>query len=365
MTTGSPPRTQRPQRAGWADINLYTPSVGPVAIDLGDNTNRWGPSPAASRVIAEASRESLSRYPQAFADALKLAIGQYVSAAPDNIATGCGSDDVLDCAIRAFGEPGDRVAIPDPSFTMVAHFARTNGLTPVLVPLRSDYDPDDEAMLACGPAVTYVCSPNNPTGTPATRRRIETLAGRVNGAVIVDEAYAEFADGHVLDLALSRPNVLVVRTMSKAFGLAGLRVGYAVGGPDLVREVEKARGPYKVSVLAARAASAALTEDLDWVRRHAMLVVANRGRFTQALRERALDPVASSTNFVLLPIRNATPIAERMRQLGVGVRALPGMRQVSAALSASGGSALRISIGPWHEMQAALAALDTARAECA
>lgn len=352
-------------RAGYAEIDLYAPRPAAMAIDLSDNTNRWGPSPAAVRVIAESASASLSRYPQAYSDALRFALANYVGAAPPSITTGCGSDDVLDSAIRAFGEPGDRVTIPDPSFTMIAWFARLNALAPMLVPLDADYDIDAEAMLACDGGTIYVCSPNNPTGTPATRERVEQLADRTRGVVIVDEAYAEFAGRSLVDLALARPNVLVVRTMSKAFGLAGLRVGYAVGNPELIGEVEKSRGPYKVSALAERAATAALTEDIPWMQRHAALVVENRERLTQALFERGLNPIPSSTNFVLLPLTNASTIADRMRQLGVAVRALEGMRPVSAALAASGGSTLRISVGPWEQLQAALDALDHARAECA
>ena len=356
------PRTARPS---YETLDLYAPDRAPAAIDLSDNTNRWGMPPAALRALREVGDDTVTRYPELYSESLKTALAEYVGADPGEIVTGCGSDDVLDSAIRAFGEPGDRVAIPDPSFPMIPRFAAMNGLQAVLVPLTPDYGIAAAAMLEPDPRIAYICSPNNPTGTASPLDVIERVASNVNGVVIVDEAYAEFSDATAIGLARRLDNVLVVRTMSKAFGLAGLRVGYGVGAPGLIADVQKSRGPYKVGALAARAAVAALREGSDWVREHIALALANRERLSGELRARGCDVVPSRTNFVLVPLARADAVARRMRERGVAVRPLTRLREVSDALRESAGSALRISVGPWEQIESALDALDEARVACA
>jgi histidinol-phosphate aminotransferase len=270
---------------------------------------------------------------------------------------------VIDCAIRAFAEPGDRIAYQDPSFVMVPVFGRLNGLELVPVPLTDAYDADAAALLAAGARVTYLCSPNNPTATTISRAAVERVVRDASGLVILDEAYAEFADDSLTAEAPAAGRLLATRTLSKAFGLAGLRVGYGVGARALVAEVEKARGPFKVNALAERAAVAALTEDVAWVRERAALARASRARFADALGALGLAALPSAANFVLVPVREAAAAARRMRALGVGVRAFGGLPPVSAPLRASGGGALRITVGPWPLMERALDALATALGE--
>jgi histidinol-phosphate aminotransferase len=352
-------------RAGFRDIELYSPDRTPVAIDLSDNTNRWGVPPAAFREIQRASEASASRYPDPYGASLKHALAEYVGVDPAMIVTGCGSDDVLDSAVRAFANPGEVVATADPSFPMIPRFARMNGLECAIVPLDASYAIDVDAMLVANPRVTYLCTPNNPTGTTIPRATIEFVLSQTRGVVIVDEAYIEFGGTSVVDFTTQATNLLVVRTMSKAFGLAGLRVGYAIGAPALIADVEKSRGPYKVNSIAERAAVAAVSDDLAWVRERVMLTVRNRDALTRELELRGIDVVPSSTNFVFAPIANASTIALQMRRSGVAVRAFDNLPAISPALERSRGSALRISAAPWAEIAAALTALDQARAACA
>jgi histidinol-phosphate aminotransferase len=340
------------RRPAYRDISLYAPNREPCAVDLSDNTNLWGVPPAAERALRGAASAAVTRYPALYAGELKRALAAYVGADAESVVTGCGSDDVLDSAIRALAEPGEAIALPDPSFAMIPIFARMNGLTPVGVPLAADYDVDADALLATGAKLIYLCSPNNPTGTTAARHMIERIVERAPGVVLVDEAYAEFAHASNVDLALASERVLVVRTMSKAFGLAGLRVGYAVGAPALVAEVEKSRGPYKVNALAERAAVAALTDGLPWVREHVELAVVLRARLEHALRTMGLAPLPSAANFVLVPVPNAAAVAQAMRASGVAVRPFAGLPGV--------GDALRIAVGPWEMMEACLTALERA-----
>ena len=336
-------------RASYREISLYAPDRSPCAIDLSDNTNLFGVPPTALSILRNAAESAFTRYPTLYAGGLKEALARYVGVDASQVVTGCGSDDVLDSAIRAFAEPGESVAMPQPSFAMIPIFARMNGLTPVEVPLLPNLDIDAEALLATGARVIYVCSPNNPTGTQASIEAIGRLVAEAPGLVILDEAYAEFAGRSWVGSAPGHPRVLVVRTMSKAFGLAGLRVGYAVGAPPLVAEVEKSRGPYKVNALAERAATAAVESDTEWVSARIEEAVMNRERFAGALREIGLDPIPSVSNFILVPVEDAAAIGGAMRAAGVAVRPMPGLPVV--------GDALRISIGPWSMMEPALEAL--------
>jgi histidinol-phosphate aminotransferase len=341
-------------RAAYRDISLYAPDRSPCAIDLSDNTNLFGAPPRALAILRDAESSAISRYPSLYAGALKSALAAYREVDPSEVVTGCGSDDVLDSAMRAFTEPGDVIAHSEPSFAMIPIFARMNGLRAVSVPILPSYDVDADGLLATGARIIYICSPNNPTGTSASASSIRRVLGEAPGLVILDEAYAEFARAASVADATRLGQLLVVRTLSKAFGLAGLRIGYATGTAALVAEVEKSRGPYKVNTLAERAAVAALAEDREWVDRHVEIAVNNRERFADALRRLGLSPIPSTANFLLVPVPDAGAIGASMRHAGVAVRPMPGLPVV--------GDALRISIGPWPMMEAALAALREALA---
>jgi histidinol-phosphate aminotransferase len=159
--------------------------------------------------------------------------------------------------------------------------------------------------------------------------------------------------------------LLVTRTFSKAFGLAGLRVGYGVGSPTLVDPVTRARGPYKVNALAEAAAVAALGEGADargWVLEHAATAVTLRERLAGALRELGLEPAPSAANFLFVPTSRAPALARAMRERGVLVRALSGLPQDAAPLRAADGHALRIGVGPWETMERVLETLREALA---
>jgi histidinol-phosphate aminotransferase len=258
--------------------------------------------------------------------------------------------------MRSLADPGESVAIAEPTFVMAERFARMNGLELARVRLTGSQALDADALVATGARIIYICSPNNPTGNAFAKESIERVVRDAPGVVILDEAYAEFMGEGFLRSAPSYPNLLVVRTLSKAFGLAGARVGYAAGNAALVSAVEKSRGPYKVSASAERAALAALKEGPDWIAGRIEEVRANRARFVAALERLGLAPLPSEANFVLVPVRDAAALALRMRREGSGVAvrpfvALPGI-----------GDAVRITIGPWRMMEAALREIEEALA---
>jgi histidinol-phosphate aminotransferase len=350
-------------RDDYRSLELYDPGRRPVELDLSDNTNRWGAHPEALAVVRAADDETLTRYPDLYAAELKAAVARRWGVPVASVTTGAGSDDVLDSAFRAAGPEGGTVRYAGPTFSMIDSFARMSGRTGVEVPWsRALASP--EALLEGDPTLVYVCRPNNPTADCAPRAWLDELLALVArpGAplLILDEAYADFGDASatIIGEAPERPNLLVTRTLSKAFGLAGFRVGFAVGTPTVVREVEKSRGPYKVGRLTERAAVAALDDASGWAARAITECIANRARLFEELQARGLAPLPSSqANFLLVPGPDgaAKPWNEALRAHGVAVRPFPACPDV--------GDGLRVTVGPWPLMERFLAAVDAVLAE--
>ncbi len=344
-------------RPDYELLTRYRPNRAPVAVDLSDNTNLWGPHPAADRALRDIAESGVTRYPSAYADRLRDAVAERYGVDAACVTTGCGSDDLLDSAFRAAGSPGGVVAHLSPTFSMIAPLARMNGLRAHTV----DWDPwagpppEPDALLEADPAVVYVCRPNNPTGTSVPRAWVERLLERTERdgpLVVIDEAYADFADDDWLGAATNRERLLVLRTLSKAYGLAGLRVGFGVGSPRVALEVDKSRGPYKVSAVAEAAAAAALGDEGDWTANAVHEARMMRGVLVEALRQRGFDPAPSDANFVLVRVGSvpADHVGGELRTRGVAVRpfGVPGMF-----------SAIRVTVAPWELLEQFLAAFDS------
>jgi histidinol-phosphate aminotransferase len=341
-------------RADYAALEVYDPGRRPVAVDLSDNTNLWGPNPDALARIRAAAADDVRCYPEVYADALRRTLAERFGVSPECVTTGAGSDDVLDSAFRAAAGPGDVVAFPAPTFVMAAELARMNGMRPRPVPW-SEALRDPRTLLEDAPSVVYICRPNNPTGALAPRAWVERLldlGGATGPLIVLDEAYADFAGDSLIDWATQRPRLLVARTCSKAFGLAGLRCGFGVARPEVALEVEKSRGPFKVARLTAEAAAAAVRDASGWVARTVTECLANRERLWKELDRRALRPLESSANFILFaaPSGSAKDDLVALRELGVQVRPFTGIPDL--------GDALRVTVGPWPLLERFLDATD-------
>ena len=350
-------------REGMGALPVYAPDAVQCAVDLSDNTNLWGAPPAAVRALREAPVAALSRYPSLYSEPLRDALLTYVGvdATPDiSVVTGCGSDDVLDSTMRAFGVPGDSIAFSAPTFSMIPVLARLNGLVPQAIPFVESFDVDAQRLVDCRAKITYLCSPNNPTATAISRTAVEYVVANAVGIVLLDEAYAEFAPEVFIDLLATNERLVIARTFSKAFGLAGLRVGYGVGANGIVRLIERARGPYKVNTLAERTVLAALEPTFDglpWVHEHAALAITNRDRLVTALAELGLVALPSAANFIMVPTSRAREIARALSSRGVLIRAFTGIARDLAVFAESEGSALRLGVGPWEKMETLLNAM--------
>jgi histidinol-phosphate aminotransferase len=355
-------------RAEVRALPLYAPDATACPVDVSDSINLWGAPPAALRALAQCPASLVSRYPSLYSIPLRDAVLHYLGLSGTSgigVVTGCGSDDVLDATMRAFGEAGDEIVFAAPTFSMIPIFARLNGIVPIALPMTATYDADPQALVDRRAKITYLCTPNNPTSTALSREAVEYVIAYAAGLVVIDEAYAEFAPETFVSLVARSENLLVTRTFSKAFGLAGLRVGYGVGSTNVVDLVTRARGPYKVNAFAETAAVAGLADGPDalgWVTERAALAVAVRERMSSELRALELDPAPSAGNFLFVPTSKAQALARMMSERGVRVRALSGLPQDVPALRDATGHALRIGVGPWETMERVLEALREALA---
>jgi len=325
-------------RPGYRDLMVYRVEAGPVDFDLGDNTNLFGSAPSARQAVIEWAAGDPAKYPTPGIGDLRAALGEWQGVEPDQVLGGCGSNDVLDSAMRALVEPGSKVAFAAPTFVMTAHFAAANSLVPVPVPTLADGTPDIDGLLATGAPIIYLATPNNPSGVVSDPAALDRLLDRAPYLVFLDEAYVEFAGSSRAREAVARGNVLVTRTFSKAWGLAGLRLGYGIGSAKLIREIEKARGPFKVNALAERAATAAVRRDQEWLAATIATVRTERESFAEGLRRIGFEPLSSAANFLGVPVSDAPKAADLLARRGVAVRAF--------TASPVFGDLLRITVGP-------------------
>ncbi len=301
----------------------YTPGEQPrdgVYIKLNTNESPYPPSPRVlSALQAAVTGDRLRRYPDPVGTAFRQTAGHVLGVDPEAILIGNGSDDILTIVTRACVPEGGRIAAPMPSYLLYRTLASIQGATLVPVPYTSDWQlpepwPVEHAHL------TFICSPNNPSGTTLTVDRLAHLAFSLDGPVLIDEAYVDFAEANALQLA-HRPNVIIMRSLSKSYALAGIRFGFAVADPALVREFMKIKDSYNCDVLSLAAAAAAL-EDQEYLSTTRAKILATRERLARELAELGFTVTPSQANFVWcrherLPVR---PIYEELKRQLILVR---------------------------------------------
>jgi len=351
---------KRPEMKPWiAAIHAYVPGKSRAAdgkplAKLSANENPLGTSPLALEARAAAGAPSL--YPDPDSAELRRAIGGLHGIDPARIVCGTGSDELLNLAAQAFAGPGDEVLFPRYSFAVYDIAARRCGATPVEAADR-DYAADVDTLLAAlseRTRVVYIANPNNPTGSFLPRDELARLHAGLPGDVllVIDQAYAEYLDpaddDAGLALAAAHDNVLVTRTFSKIYGLAGERAGWATGAPDLVGALNRIRGPFNVTVSGQAAAVAALADQafVGASREHNRAVRAGFVAALGALGNHGLRVLPSEANFVLVLFEGALTAEAALAGLadrGFAVRHLPGQGLPQA---------LRITIGTDEQMKA-------------
>ena len=325
------------------------PRPGERVVKLNTNENPFPPSPRVVEAIRHIDPERLRRYPSPSAEDFRQTAARVHGVSPDMILAGNGSDEILAMAVRTYLGPGDIFAYPDPTYSLYPVLAEIGEVKVVTVPWAADWDLPIDALLATGARAIFFANPNAPTGTLVRTSRVRELAARFYGLLLVDEAYVDFADENSLSLVREFANLVICRTLSKGYGLAGLRFGYAIAAPAVVSEMNKVKDSYNCDAVAISAAAAAL-EDQDYARRTWEHVRAERARLSDALGRRGWQVIPSQANFVLAtcPGGDGAAIYRALKGKGILVRYFdkPGLTDK-----------LRITIGTAEENDQLLAAL--------
>ncbi len=337
------------------DMAAYVPGEQPAddsdVIKLNTNENPYPPSPRVAEALQRFSADRLRIYPDASAAKFRRAAADVLDVPPDWILAGNGSDDLIVMLIRAVAGPGRSMAYPVPTFTYYDTQARVADSRRVEVPFADeDYTLPVDALAEANAELTFIANPNSPTGTQAPAEQLADLAARLDGLLVVDEAYADFTDATALPLVQAHRNVVVLRTLSKGYSLAGLRIGFAVAPPELLGEIAKAKQIYNVDALACELASAAMG-DQDHKNANARKVCSSRAKLAEELTGRGWRVWPSGGNFLWArpPGTDAAPMAAALRQRGILVRHYPGPDT---------GAMLRITVGTNDQIGRLLAAID-------
>jgi histidinol-phosphate aminotransferase/imidazoleglycerol-phosphate dehydratase/histidinol-phosphatase len=348
-------RLARPEILALPPVDIAAQAneaFGPDAIKLDANENPYAP------LVEGALGEGVNRYPEPQPAALRRAMAALYGVAPDNLVVTRGADDAIDILIRAFCRPGtDAVCVCQPTFSAYAQFARLQGARVIETRLTDSFDFDADAFVAAvaGEAnlkLAFLCAPNNPTGNPIAAADVLRVADALPDTIVVlDEAYIEFSDAESLAAeAARRDNLVVLRTLSKAYGLAGARIGCAIGTPELAALIARALPPYPLPSLSIRAALTSLAPSRRPV--HAERIARIRADRERIAGRLATSPIVQSVrsgggNFLFLEVDDPEGLAAKLAALGVRVRFRPH--------AAPGG--VRLTIGTDAENEVALAAL--------
>ncbi len=344
-----------PLRKNIADMAGYVPGFQPDNpeqwIKLNTNENPYPPSPKVVEAIKQelgVDGASLRQYPDAASRQARQVAAELYGFAPEWVIMANGSDELLNNLIRAFADPGDEVAFAQPSYSYYATLTEIQGAT-----VRT-FNLDDQCRISDFPErysgkLFFLTSPNAPFGSIFSLAEIEDLAQRCDGMLVVDEAYADFATENALSLVRKYPNVVVTRTFSKSYALAGMRLGLAIAHPEVISALDKIRDHYHIDRLALVAATAAL-HDQEYLRARLDEICATRDWFSQQLRQLGYQVMPSQTNFVFaIPAdRDSKRVYDLLREHKILVRYFSDPQLQHG---------LRISIGSRAEMEATLAVL--------
>lgn len=287
------------------------------------NTSPFPPINLSSTLAALAERMPLNEYPDTSYRELVETISAYTGFPAEQIVVGCGADEVLDLIAKVFVEAGTRAVIGRPSYAMYPVLTATNGGLVTVVADGQGFARDLPALIAVArdAGIVWLCNPNNPTGNLMPLADLERLVGEIACPVVVDEAYFEFSGVTAAGLIERYPQVIAVRTLSKAFSLAGLRVGYALAAVDMAEQINRVRPPNSVGTLSVALAAAAL-RDLDTMRERVRLTLAERERFSERLRSLGAEVFPTATNFLLIRVAAAAQLVESLLRAGIVVRDL-------------------------------------------
>ncbi|MGD2180634.1 histidinol-phosphate transaminase [Lusitaniella coriacea] len=337
-------------------LSAYIPGEQPSpeakVIKLNTNENPYPPSPKALQVLRNIDGELLRRYPHPMAETFRQAASQALGVPPDWILVGNGSDEILTMIFRGFAEPGRKVVYPMPTYVLYRTLSQIQDAETIEIPYPEDYRLPVEELVKAGGSVTFVVSPNSPSGTQIPLDLLDTLAVRLSGVLVIDEAYVDFAETSALELVKKHDNVIVTRTLSKGYSLAGLRLGFAIAHPHLLSGLIKVKDSYNVDAISCLVGAAAIA-DSEYKNANAEKIKATRSRMAHQLQELGFKIWSSQANFLLVQPsstfpHNAESLYQNLKQQGILVRYFPQPRL---------NDKLRITVGTPEETEALISAI--------
>jgi histidinol-phosphate aminotransferase len=340
-------------RPAIARLTGYVPGEQPQAgkfIKLNTNENPYPASPRVAQAIGQVLDAGLTRYPDPLGDAFRIRAAQLWGLDKDWILCGNGSDDILTILTRTFVDAGQMLRLPYPSYVLYKTLAEIQGAQAEQVAFGPDWNlGDDFSRAAANLKLVFLPNPNSPSGTVIPSARILELAEALPCPLVIDEAYADFAEDHCVRLVEQNEKILITRSLSKAYGLAGLRFGYVIARPKWIAELSKVKDSYNCDALSIAGATAAI-DDQVWLRENRARIVATRGRLEQALAELGFSAQPSQANFVWCthPQRPLRPLYEGLKSHRILVRYMH---------YPNWGDGLRISVGTDEQMDACMTIL--------
>jgi len=329
----------------------YEPGFQPKetgVIKLNTNESPYPPSPAVMKVLGQIGAEQLRRYPDPIGQEFRRAAAEVNDVSADCIICCNGGDDLLGIAFRAFCDEGRPVAYPVPTYSLYPVLAKLQNCRAIEIPFDSEFNLPAK-LAGTGAALTIVCNPNAPNGSFVSVDELASLADELSGVLLLDEAYVDFAEKNCTGLVSELDNVIILRSMSKGYSLAGIRLGYAIAQPGLIAGLMKVKDSYNVDAVAIAVATAAI-KDRQYFKENIEKVKAERRRLAASLRALKFEVPDSSANFILAQNKNykASEIYDKLVQRNIYVRYfdLPGLEDK-----------LRITVGTKEQNDKLLLAL--------
>ncbi|MGB2754636.1 MAG: histidinol-phosphate transaminase [Phycisphaerae bacterium] len=337
----------------------YTPGEQPSAeervVKLNTNENPYPPSPRVLEVLRETDWSALRKYPDPMANKVRDAVARQFDVGREEVLCASGSDELLRLAVTAFVAEGDALAYPTPTYSLYPVLAEIQGARAIEIPSPDDFSLPADALAKAKARLLFICNPNAPTGVWTRPEVIADLADRAKGVVVVDEAYADFAPASALAAVGGKPNVLVLRTLSKSYSLAGIRLGFAIGPEPLIAGLAKVKDSYNIDAVRIEVGAAAI-EDQAYTCATVEKVKAERARLAKELATLGFACIPSEANFLLarVPGGDAKGCYERLKARGILVRYWNQPRLADK---------LRITVGTPDEDDALLRALAARKKE--
>jgi len=307
------------------ELKSYKAESRIQGIALDKNELPWGLDDEVEEALIKSIKAmKFNRYPDSDYTELKAAISRYAGIDPGSICIGNGSDELISLVLQTFIDPGDTIAIYNPTFAMYKIYGSICGARIWKYDLDNDFelnlDEFIQGLEAEKPKLVFLCNPNNPTGKMLALSDIEEILKNTAGIVVVDEAYFEFSGVTALGLLSAYDNLIILRTFSKAFGLAGLRIGYMLAGPAIISYVDRVRSPFNVNSF-AQAAAAEVLKNLDIVMERVETIKSERERLIVLLKQlKGIQCFESKSNFILMRSKCSEKINKRLQEAGIFVR---------------------------------------------